>query len=429
MSRNEKNDNGIVQLDEVRKSLQDGKIKAQRAAKKLSSIRNEDRPSVSRAVLVIGIIVILLLVYVIADLASGGILSIANGKVVSALTRNSSERFSVATDADNVYAFQPYRSGYVILTENGITCINSSGNAYSRQQLTYSNPSFDIKGNRVLVFDRGSDSYSLFRNESFYSQMSAENDIIDGAVSKKDNYALAVRDENAKSILYGFNGSGKVIYQWNCPDGFISDVVMNSSGSKVAVTVVNSKNAVLSSKVYILDFEYDSAYAEFEYNEEIVIGVEFLTNKRVQVITDKNVYLIKGRDQKVVYSYGSADICYSAISSSEKLTAIITNDHTHDDYYTLSVFSSNGKLKYSVPVTGKVMDVAVSDKSVAVLFDHKTETYSKWGKLAGSTQDINYNDEIVINGNYLFVLSSESVRRFSAYGSTAAVYEYEDETM
>ena len=130
------------------------------------------------------------------------------------------------------------------------------------------------------------------------------------------------------------------------------------------------------------------------YNEEIVIGAEFLTNKRVQVITDKNVYLIKGRDQKVVYSYGSADICYSAISSSEKLTAIITNDHTHDDYYTLSVFSSNGKLKYSVPVTGKVMDVAVSDKSVAVLFDHKTETYSKWGKLAGSTQDINYNDEI-----------------------------------
>ena len=48
-----------------------------------------------------------------------------------------------------------------------------------------------------------------------------------------------------------------------------------------------------------------------------------------------------------------------------------------------------------MPVTGKVMDVAVSDKSVAVLFDHKTETYSKWGKLAGSTQDINYNDEIV----------------------------------
>ena len=44
MSKNEKNDNGIVQLDEVRKSLQDGKIKAQRAAKKLSSIRNEDSP-------------------------------------------------------------------------------------------------------------------------------------------------------------------------------------------------------------------------------------------------------------------------------------------------------------------------------------------------------------------------------------------------
>ena len=429
MSKNEKHDNGIIELDEVRKSLQDGKIKAQRAAKKLSSIRNEDRQPISRGVLVIGIIVILLLVYVIADLSSGGILSIANGKVVSALTKNSSERFSVATDADNVYAFRSYGNGYVMLTENGITCINSSGNVSSRQQLTYSNPAFDIKGNRILVFDRGSDSYSLFRNGSFNSQMSADSDIIDGAVSKKENYALAVRDKNAKCILYGFNASGKIIYQWNCPDGFILDIVMNNSGSKVAVTVVNSKNAVLSSRVYILDFEYDSAYAEFEYNEEIVIGTEFLTNKRVQVVTDKNVYLIRSRDQKAVYSYGSADICFSAVSSSDKLTAIITNDHSHDDYYTLSVFGAGGKLKYSVPVTGKVMDVAVTDKSVAVLFDNKTETYSKWGKLAGCTQDINYNDEIVMNGNYLFVLSSESVRRFSAYGSTAAVYEYEEETM
>lgn len=271
------NNSGIIEIEEVRKKTEDRKIKAQRAAKKISSVKNKNKKPFSRPILIIGIVLILILIYVIADMSSGGFLSTVNGRFVSFLTESSSEKFSVTTDADNVYAFLSYESGYVILTENGISYVDSSGKETARQQLTYSNPSLEMKGNRILVFDRGKTSYSLFRNESFYSQMSTENEIIDGAVSKRDNYALAVRDSNSKCILYGFDGRGKVIYQWNCPNGYIADVSMNSSGSKVAVTVINSENAVLSSKIYVLDFEYDSAYAEFDYSEEIVIGSEFLS--------------------------------------------------------------------------------------------------------------------------------------------------------
>lgn len=421
------NDNGIIELEEIRKNARDRKLEAKRAAKKISSVKNDRKKPVSRAMLVIGIIVILVLVYVISDLSSGGFLSTVNGKFVSVLTGSASEKFSVSTSAENVYAFSSYKNGYVILTENGISFVDNDGDETSRQQLTYSNPSLEMSGKRIIVFDRGNTSYSLFRNEALYSQMATDNSIIDAAISKKDNYALAVRDENAKCILYGFDGNGKVIYQWNCPDGYIADVVINPRGSKVAVTVINAENAVLSSKIYVLDFEYDSAYAEFDYYEETVIGSEFLSGRRIQVITDKNVYLISGKDHETVYSYGSADICCSSVSSS-RYTAVITNDHTHDDYYTLTVFGKSGKLRYSVPLSGKIVDVYASDKSISVLFDNKTETYSNRGKLVGLTQDINYNDEIVLNGNYLYVLSSESVRRFSAYGTASAVYSYEDET-
>lgn len=426
MSENEK-DNGIIELEEVRKNARDRKIKAQRMAKKASSVKNNRKAPVSRSILIIGIIVILLLVYVIADISSGGFLFTVNGKFVSVLTKNASENFAVETDADNVYAFEPYDDGYVILTESGVSYVDSGGDVTSRQQLTYSNPSLEIASDRIIVFDRGNTSYSLMRNGSLYSQMTTDKNIIDATLCRRDNYAIAVRDENAKCILYGFDGRGNVIYQWNCPDGYIADVEMNSSGSKVAVTVINSSNAVLSSKVYILDFEYDSAYAEFEYTEEIVIGSEFLTNRKIQIITDSNVYLISGREQEVIYSYSAADICYSSINDS-RYTAVVTTDYTHDDSYTLSVFSKSGKLRYSVTLSGKVMDVSASDKSVSVLFDNKTETYSAYGKLVGTTQDINYNDEIILNGNYLFVLLSDSVKRFSAYGTSAAVYSYEDET-
>lgn len=419
---------GVIEIEEIRKQKsKNGSVKANRMIKKFNSIKNDKKTPISPKILIIGIVLILIVVYLITDISTGGIISTVNGKFVSVLTKNASADFSVNTDAENVYGFSPYGSGYVILTENGISYVDSDGAVSSRQQLTYSLPSMEIMGKSILVFDRGNTSYSLIKNKSLYSQMSTEKSIIDAAISKRDNYAIAVRDENAKSILYGYSSSGKIIYQWNCPDGYIADIAINKSGSKVAVTVINSENAVLSSKIYILDFEYDSAYAEFEYNSEIVIGSKFITNRKLQIVTDKNVYTISSKTQNVAYSYDSAEICYTSVSQGN-CTAVIINEHTHDNYYTLLFFSKSGKLKYTVPLNGKVLDVSASDKSVSVLFDSKTETYSSTGKLVGMTENINYNNRLVLNGNYLFVLSSDSVKRFASYGVTSAVYEYEEES-
>lgn len=424
--KDKESNDGIIEIEEIRKKKSfDSNVKASRIMKKINSVKNNNKKPVSPKILIIGIMLILIVVYLITDISTGGFISTVNGKFISVLTKNASADFSVNTDAENVYGFNSYGNGYVMLTENGIAYVDSDGSVSSRQQLTYSLPSMEIMGRNILVFDRGNTSYSIIKNKSLYSQMSTDKSIIDASVSKKENYAIAVKDENAKCILYGYNGRGKVIYQWNCPDGYIADIAMNKSGSKVAVTVVNSENAVLSSKIYILDFEYDSAYAEFEYKSEIVIGSKFITNRKLQIVTDKNVYNISSKTQDVAYSYGSADICYTSLSQGN-YTAVVTNDHTHDNYYTLTVFGKNGKLKYTTSLNGKVLDVSASDKSVSVLFDNKTETYSNNGKLVGTTENINYNNKLVLNGNYLFVLSADSVKRFASYGITSAVYNYED---
>lgn len=413
--------------DSKGKRKDERKRKVARFIKKIDSERIKDTVKLSPAACAVIIVLIFVFVYVVADLSSGGFLYTANGRFVSFLTKSSSQEFSVETNADTIYDFESYGNGFVMLTENGITYVKKSGNVSSSQQLTYSSPSFEINDDRVVVYDRGNNSYLLIRNENVYSQQKTDERIIDFALSEKDNYAIAVRDKNAKSVLYGMDEKGKVIFQWNCPHGYITDVIITSSGGKVAVTVLNAENAVLGSTVYILDFEYDSAYAQFDYKNETVLGTKFLTNKKIQVITDKNVYLISGKNQKVVYEYGTADICYSDLNA--KYSAVVTKDYSHDDYYLLSLFSKTGKLKYSVPVNGKVRGLSVSDKSVSVLFADKTETYSKWGKLVGSAEEINHFDDIVLNGNYIYVLSTDAVLRYPAYGKVAdSETVIEDET-
>ena len=410
-------DNGIEDIsdDSVAERIDNSKRRAERSLSSILGQRNNENNRLSTVSLILIAVAVLICVYVISDFATGGLLYSVQGKISSAVYGGAADKFSVGTGGDMVYDFFPYDDAYAILTENGITYVNASGSVSSSQQITYSSPCVASASSRVLIYDKGNNSYSLHQNESMYSQQKTDGKIIDAAISSRKNYALAVRDHKSGTILYGMDETGKLIYQWNCPDGYISDVTLNKSGGKACVTVIDSVNAVLCSTVYILDFEYDSAYAVFEYTDETVIGTKFLSNRKIQVITDKNVYLISGKEQTVVYEYSSSDLCFTDMS--DRYIAVITKDYSHDDTYNLTIFGKMGKPRCTVTVNGKLKDISVSEKSVSLLYTDKAETYSNRGKLVGCITDINRYDNVILNGNYLYVLSSDSVKKLPAYAS------------
>lgn len=413
-------DDGVTRIYPDKK----GTVKSKKTKKKT---KKESATPFSSKILILVIVAILLLVFLIANASSGGFVSTINGKMVAVLTKNSTEKFDFAIENDDVFSFSAYDNGIAILFDDGITFVDASGNINSRQQLSFNNPRFVERADKFMLFDYGDSSYAFMKNKLLLSHQSVNEDIINAAVSAKNNYAIVVREHNkAKSILYGFNGNGKLIYQWNCADGYIADVAMNKSGSKVAVTVVDAENAVLCSSVYILDFEYDSAYAQFDYADETVIGTKFLSDKKIQVITDKKVYLISSKEQDVIYEYDSSEICYTCVEDGS-YTAVVTKSYVLDDSYKLCVFNKSGKLKAEVELSGEVCGLDSSSKSIAVLFKDKTETYSSYGKLVGTTTGLHICEDIVINGNFLYVLSSDSVKKFTAYGNNEAVYVYDEQ--
>ncbi len=410
-------DDGIEDIsdDTFAERFDNSKRRAGRTLAGILGQRNNENKRLSTVSLVLIAVAVLAAVYIISDFATGGLLYSVQGKISSTVYGGAADKFSVSTGGDTVYDFFPYDDAYAILTENGITYVNASGSVSSSQQITYSSPGVASASSRVLIYDKGNNSYSLHQNESMYSQQKTEGKIIDAAISSRRNYAIAVRDNKSNTVLYGMDETGKIIYQWNCPDGYISDVVLNKSGGKACVTVIDSVNAVLCSTIYILDFEYDSAYAVFEYSDETVVGTKFLSNRKIQVLTDKNVYLISGREQEVVYEYSSSDLCFTDMS--DRYISVVTKDYSHDDTYNLTLFGKSGKPRYTVTVNGKLKDIAVSDKSVSLLYTDKAETYSNRGKLVGCITDINRYDNVILKGNYLYVLSSDSVKKLPAYAS------------
>lgn len=370
------------------------------------------------SVLAYGIIIaiILILVYLIADIATGGFIYTANGRFQSIFDSSSSEDFNFELNANNVYSFDSYSDGFLLLTENGVSFVDKKGNLMSGQQLVYSKPACEHNDTNLVFFDRGNQSYTIMKNQNVRSRKKIDNKIIDFAVSEKDNYALIVRDDT-KSVLLGCDGRDEIIYRWDCPQGYITDVTINNAGSKVVASVLNSVNANLNSKIYILDFEYNTAYAEFEYQGETVLSTRFLSDKKIIVITDKKIYKINGKNQEIIHEYGTQDICFADFSN--KYTAVITKNYSEDESFSLVVINKRGKVRYIAELSGEVTGLSVCDKSTVVLFDDKTETYSVNGKLVGQITNLKHYEGVVVNKNHIFVLGSDAVKRFSAFGMSA----------
>lgn len=404
----------VIHSDNAQKHKESAKSVAIKFVKSVMKFKNKLSKRASAAFLICISLIILVLLFVIADVASGGEVSAISSSMASVFRKGSAAKFYGTIDADTVFDFKSSYDGYVYLSENGVTYVSDKGDITARQQLTYSKPAIKLSGNKSLIFDRGGDVYSIFSNKSMTTQRNTDDTIIDGDISKRNNYTIAVRDKKSRSILYGFDEKGKVIYQWNCPNGYINNVIINKSGSTVAASIIDSENAVLTSKLYILDFDYETAYATFDFNDEIILKTVFLSDRKVFIVTDKAVYVTAGRDIKLMHEFGSEDIMFCE-SLDNSYTAVVTRDYSRDDSYRLLVYSKHGNQKGEAILSGKVRALSVSDKSICVLFDHKIETYSGRAKLVGRVLDVNHYDDIVLNGDYAYILSSNSVKKYPVY--------------
>jgi hypothetical protein len=105
------------------------------------------------SVLAYGIIIaiILILVYLIADIATGGFIYTANGRFQSIFDSSSSEDFNFELNANNVYSFDSYSDGFLLLTENGVSFVDKKGNLMSGQQLVYSKPACEHNDTNLPV--------------------------------------------------------------------------------------------------------------------------------------------------------------------------------------------------------------------------------------------------------------------------------------
>lgn len=269
----------------------------------------------------------------------------------------------------------------VILKDDCTVSLNGTAKEIKNEKHTYATPVMDIKGNRILLYDRGGTRYRTETRTGIVHEGRLEDDekIITAAMGKSDNMAFGTLSDSSMSRLTVISSNNKKKeFVWNCADSVIDAVALSDNGKRVAAATIGSKDGKPYSKVTVFDIKGGKP-AVLELPGATVLDMNFMSGDTLAIVCDEKFVVFRNLKESETVEYGSSSLVDFDFANNG--TAILVlSEYGSMNSQKMVCYGKNGKVtgevRYSVPVKS----LYVSGNRIAVLTRDSAITYNTKGK-------------------------------------------------
>ncbi|MEA4974031.1 MAG: DUF5711 family protein [Candidatus Metalachnospira sp.] len=233
-------------------------------------------------------------VIVIAIIVVAAVILVKTGVI------NIGSKSSVVTYAsDSKTGYRSYNDGYIQYTKDGAKFLTKSGSESWDDAYTMISPIIDEKGIYTAIFETGGRAVRVYNGQGLIYNVQTSDPILSvavgengyiGVIANGDTYSVSVYSTSGNMIFQRIEAETGV-YPFSCdisPDGEI-----------IAISYMDTTGVEIDSKVglFYIDAEKgaeytDSMYAAVEKNDEVILGVYFMSNSGLIAIGDRNIIYI-----------------------------------------------------------------------------------------------------------------------------------------
>lgn len=239
----------------------------------------------------------------------------------------------------------------------------------------YSNPVIKTSGIYSLLVDQGSTKMRLDNTSENVYENELKGNILCGDVAKNGNTALATLsgDKLCNVTVYNKSLDKKMSYDFDY--GYIIDIAINNSGSKIAFVALNSKNAQLKAKLYTMNVGTSEPKAILDLPNCNVLDLKY-NSDNLYVVADDYIGIVSNQKKlKTVFECGKINtVCYTFTPNDELVLAY--NDYSNSTENKLVRVRAGGNTKSETTVNGNIRYISASPSVVSVLTDSNIVTYS-----------------------------------------------------
>lgn len=262
------------------------------------------------------------------------------------------------------------------LTPSSFAVVNSK-NAEAEYTFDhgYSNPILEDSGVYTLLYDQGTKSMRLDTTSDNVYEHDVENNIFCADVAKNGSVAYATTSSEKKCDIIVSDKSLKEKLKTSISYGYVVDIAINDSASKIAFVAVNSENAQLKTKLYTYNIGSSEPKAEIDLPLGNVVDIEYSSNN-LYVIGDTYLGVVSGQKKyEPVFDSGKINTIIFTYTPSDELLLVYNGYNNSTDNILIKV-KPNGKIRKEATVKGNVKSISASSSSVSVLTNTEIINYS-----------------------------------------------------
>ncbi len=322
-------------------------------------------------------IIITMLIFIITVAMVVGIVLFIKYRTFSGYTTETTLDIS---NSENAVRYYKYADGYLKCSSNGVTYFDESRIIWS-ESASMIQPVVDICENYIAVADTSKKSVFIYDKAGLVNEIVLNYNVTDVEISKLGVVAVSSSDGDI-SYLQIFDKSGNEIMVQKSllsSQGYLMDIALSDSGTKLAAIFVTVTQGTLDSKVVFYDLSGEEPVTSTfdQYESVLLANVHFLANNIISVVGDTamSIYTFAESPELVYENLEFAGEIRSLFYS-DKYIGMLVEDSESDNSYDIKVFDNTGNMQFEMGVEKAYSHIAFAGSNVLMYSDSECEMYS-----------------------------------------------------
>lgn len=318
----------------------------------------------------------------------------------------------ISLTTNGTLAYDNFHRGVIVANNGNVGYYNSKADLLWEVPGFDGSPIIDVADRYALVSYTGTPNALLFNGPDSIP-ITGNGNIVTSCINENGYFALVMTEEGYKNQIVVFDSNAQVIYRWHSAESFVTCVSISPDNSGMTASTVNFNNGSFAGSVLIFNFNQDKPFTGQVEDDNLIMDIEYVSDKRLVVIGDKysSIYKINGDKISNIDYNGKKLTTFDVCDDGHTILCFAKDDSfmSNSDIYS---YTSKGKQLGHYETNGRALSVSCSNKRILVArerqFDLLSEKCDKVATMA-VVKDIK-NSVLFDKGRYAFSVSGNSAQ-------------------
>lgn len=329
-------------------------------------------------------------------------------------SHTSSENFPVEFLGTNLLDknLQLADNGLVYISDTSLVKLDAGGETVFSEQHSFTNPALKTCGENIIAYNIGGSNFRIMAGEEEKFHGTQGTAISDCDIAADGTFAVLSDQTGYLSQLSVFDADNNLIYSYSFNDCYAVSVSISSDSAMAVVGAVNTYNGEMFSRIYVLDFKKTEPLMTFNYENQILYEVDFLSDNSFAVITDSLLSVIDTDDfREHPHSFENKVLTSYCIKYDNGVYLSLARSDDGRDCTVLGVAPS-GEESANFASGLRITSVDVFEDRIACLADNKLCLFNEYGDSLGDWDVDTDARSILLAGKKLsYILGVSEIRR------------------